>query len=151
MLITLDGVRTEEMFGGLDRIALTSTVEKGGIEGTRAYKDYWADTPEARRQKVMPFLWDTLLRDHGSIAGNRARGSQFGVTNHMRFSYPGYSEILTGAAHDEVIDSNDNKRYPFLTVLEFLRGRFAVPPDQVARLRLLGNVPLDRAARGRRR
>ena len=132
VLITLDGVRTEEMFGGLDRIALTSTVEKGGIEGTRAYKDYWADTPEARRQKVMPFLWDTLLRDHGSIAGNRARGSQFGVTNHMRFSYPGYSEILTGAAHDEVIDSNDNKRYPFLTVLEFLRGRFAVPPDQVA-------------------
>ena len=132
VLITLDGVRTEEMFGGLDRIALTSTVEKGGIEGTRAYKDYWADTPEARRQKVMPFLWDTLLRDHGSIAGNRARGSQFGVTNRMWFSYPGYSEILTGAAHDEVIDSNDNKRYPFLTVLEFLRGRFAVPPDHVA-------------------
>ena len=61
----------------------------------------------------MPFFWDTLMRDHGSIAGNRARGSHFGVTNRHRFSYPGYAEILTGAAHDEDIDSNDNKRYPY--------------------------------------
>ena len=64
----------------------------------------------------------------------------------MRFSYPGYSEILTGAAHDEVIDSNDNKRYPFLTVLEFL----AWPVRRASRsgrgLRLLGNVPLDRTS-----
>ena len=36
------------------------------------YKQYWAATPEERRAKVMPFFWGTLMRDHGSIAGNRA-------------------------------------------------------------------------------
>jgi hypothetical protein len=132
ILITLDGARTEEIFGGLDRIALASTVRDGVVETTRAYAEYWAESAEARRQKVMPFFWGTLMATRGSIAGNRARGSRFGVTNHKRFSYPGYAEILTGQAHDDTIISNDNRRYPYTTVLEFLRHRWAVGPDQVA-------------------
>ncbi len=80
----------------------------------------------------MPFFWGTLMTQAGSIAGDAARGSHFGVTNHMRFSYPGYAEILTGAAHDDAIDSNDNRRYPYLTVLEFLRDRLDLAPREVA-------------------
>ncbi len=129
--VTLDGVRAEEIFGGLDAVALASTTKDGTIDGTGAYRKYFADTPEARREKVMPFVWQTLLRDYGSIAGNRARGSAFGVTNRQRFSYPGYAELLTGAPHDADIRTNDNRRYPFLTVLEFLAGRWS-RPDAVA-------------------
>ena len=75
----------------------------------------------------MPFFWGTLMRAHGSIAGNRALDSRFSVSNRHKFSYPGYAEILTGAAHDEDINSNDNKRYPYLTVLEFLRQSLGLP------------------------
>ena len=131
VLITLDGVRTEEIFGGLDRAVLASTSPDSPIEDLPAYKQYWAPTAEERRAKVMPFFWGTLMREHGSIAGNRALDSRFSVSNRHKFSYPGYSEILTGAAHDEDIDSNDNKRYPYLTVLEFLRQSFGVPREKV--------------------
>jgi hypothetical protein len=127
VLVTLDGARTEELFGGLDPVALASTTKDGTIAGTGAYRKYYAETPEARRQKLMPFVWQTLLRDAGSIGGNRARGSAFGVANMKRFSYPGYAELLTGAPHDADITSNDNRRYPFPTVLEFLASRWSKP------------------------
>ena len=66
------------------------------------------------------------------MLGNRAIGSRMQVANRHRFSYPGYSELLTGLPHDDVIDSNDNKRYPFLTVLEWLRQALAWPAPGVA-------------------
>ena len=132
VLVTIDGTRTEEIFGGLDASVLASVTEHGAIKDTRAYRLYWDDTPEARRARLMPFLWKTLLTTQGSIAGNRARGSKFGVANMMRFSYPGYAELLTGAAHDDTITSNDNRRYPYLTVLEFLRARLGLPAEKVA-------------------
>jgi hypothetical protein len=131
VLVTLDGVRTQEIFGGLDRDVLSSLVKDGPVEKSPIYERYGAPTVEARRTKLMPFFWDTLMRAHGSIAGNRARGSRFGVTNTQWFSYPGYSEILTGAAHDDRIDSNDNKFYPYVTVLEFLRHRLELPREGV--------------------
>jgi hypothetical protein len=127
ILVTLDGARTEEIFSGLDAVALASTTKDGTIAGTGAYRKYYAETPEARRARVMPFIWQTLLRNSGSIAGNRARGSRFGVMNRQRFSYPGYAELLTGAPHDADITSNDNRRYPFPTVLEFLVSRWSKP------------------------
>jgi len=40
----------------------------------------------------------------------------------MRFSYPGYNEILSGFP-DPRIDSNDRKPNPNVTVLEWLNGR----------------------------
>src|SRR5262245_61997806 len=127
VLVTLDGARTEEVFGGLDAVALASTTKDGAIAETGAYRKYFAETPEARREKVMPFVWQALLRDFGSIAGNRARGSAFGVRNTKRFSYPGYAELLTGGPHDADITSNDNRRYPFPTVLEFFASRWSKP------------------------
>jgi hypothetical protein len=133
ILITLDGARTQEIFGGLDLDVLRAGLKKDEtVEQTRAYQQYWADTPEARRARVMPFFWNEWMTADGSIAGNRSRGSRFGIRNTKRFSYPGYAEILTGEPHDAVIDSNDNKRYPFPTVLEILQRRLGLGREQVA-------------------
>jgi len=133
VLVTLDGVRTQEIFGGLDLDILRSTLRSDArVEETRAYQRYWAPTADARRERLMPFFWSTLMARHGSIAGNVARGSSVRITNRHRFSYPGYAEILVGEAHDDVIDSNDKRRNPYPTVLEFFRRRLGLDEHQVA-------------------
>lgn len=132
VLVTLDGARWQEVFGGLDVDVLRSTSGKTPVEETASYRRYWAPTPEARREKLMPVLWSTLVRQHGTVFGNRAAGSVARVTNRHRFSYPGYNELLSGAPHDDVVNSNDERRYPFLTVLEWLRPTLRLPKDGVA-------------------
>ncbi len=132
ILITLDGARTQEIFGGLDLDVLRSTLREGETpESTKVYREFWAPTPEERRSKLMPFFWGEWMARHGSILGNRAKGSRFGITNPHRFSYPGYAEILTGAARP-AIDSNDPRRNPHETVLEVLRRQLRLPADRVA-------------------
>lgn len=133
VLVTLDGVRTEEIFGGLDVELLRGRLRAGQrLQDHPLYLRYGAETPQARREKLMPFFWGALMREHGSIAGNAALGSRVQVGNRMRFSYPGYAELLTGRARDEVIDSNDKRRIPFPTVLEFVRERLDLPRGKVA-------------------
>jgi hypothetical protein len=133
ILITLDGARVQEMFGGLDLEILRSTLKKGQtVEDRPVYRRFWAAEAVARREKLMPFFWKTLMSEHGSIAGNRMLGSTVRVTNRHRFSYPGYSEILVGEAHDEAITSNDPIRNPNRTVLETVRERLGLPSARVA-------------------
>ncbi len=133
ILITLDGVRAAEMFGGLDAGILRSTLAKDArLEDSPAFKRFNGATPEERREKLMPFFWKELMAKHGSIAGNRALGSSVTLTNTHRFSYPGYSEILTGEAHDDVIKSNDRVQNPYRTVLEELKERLSLPAAGVA-------------------
>ncbi len=133
ILVTLDGARVEEVFGGLDASIVESQLKEGQrLADQPIYQRYWAATPEARREKLMPFFWGTLLKSHGSIAGNPAIGSRVHLTNRHWFSYPGYSEILVGRAHDDVIKSNDAVRNPNQTVLQFLRASHGLTRDQVA-------------------
>jgi hypothetical protein len=132
VLITLDGARTEEIFGGLDVDVLKSTLKADQkVEDSPLYRRYWAETPDARRRKLLPFFW-TLVTEHGSIAGNRALGSSVTLSNRRWFSYPGYAEILTGQAHDPEITSNDPIRNPFETVLERIRREKQLTAGQVA-------------------
>lgn len=132
VLVTLDGARHEEIFGGLDVDVLRSTLrEKQRLEDSPLYKRFWAPTPAERRRKLMPFFW-TLVTEHGSIAGNPALGSDVRLSNRKRFSYPGYAEILVGRALDDVITSNDPVRNPEETVLEGLRRVLRLSPRQVA-------------------
>jgi hypothetical protein len=132
VLVTLDGVRTEEIFGGLDLAVLESALKKGAaVEQAEAYRRFHAATREERRRRLMPFFW-TLVTEHGSIAGDATLGSAVRLKNHHRFSYPGYAEILLGRAHDEVITSNDPIRNPYPTVLEGLREHLGLPPGKVA-------------------
>ena len=133
ILITFDGARIEEMFAGLQVDILQSTLRQGQkLEDAPIYRRFWADSPKARREKLMPFFWKTLMVEHGSIAGNPALGSSVQLSNRHRFSYPGYSEILLGEAHDDVIKSNDPIRNPYTTVLETLRDHLGVGPERVA-------------------
>jgi hypothetical protein len=133
ILITLDGARVEEMFGGLDAEVLRSTLRADQpLEDHPLHRRYHAATPEERRRKLMPFFWDELMAAHGSIAGNPRLNSSVTLTNRHRFSYPGYSEILVGEADDERIKSNERVHNPHVTVLEELRSRIGLRASEVA-------------------
>ena len=71
------------------------------------------------------------MSQHGSIIGNRALGSQMDLHNHHRFSYPGYSEILTSQARDKQIKSNDKIQSPTPSLLEFLKKEWQLPKAKV--------------------
>lgn len=132
ILITIDGARTEEIFGGLDLDVLKSTLKEGQkVEESPAYRRFWGATPEERRRKLMPFFW-SLVTEQGSIAGDRRLGSAVSLGNTHRFSYPGYAELLLGEPHDDVIRSNDPVQNPYRTVLEKMRAHLRLPRDKVA-------------------
>jgi len=132
VLITLDGARTEEVFGGLDLDILRSTLKDGQpVEDTTAYARFWAPDPDARRRKLMPFFW-SLVSQQGSIAGNPRTGSVVRLRNRHWFSYPGYAELLLGEPHDDEIKSNDRIQNPYPTVLEALRTHLGLRREQVA-------------------
>ncbi len=133
IVISLDGVRTQEMFGGIDVSILQHVIgEKVKASDHALYKTFWRETREARREALMPFIWGTWLKSHASIVGDREAGSVMTLGNTQRFSYPGYAELMTGAPHDDVITSNDNRRYPFETVLQVLRRELGATREQVA-------------------
>lgn len=77
-----------------------------------------APTPEERREKLLPFFWNTVSKQ-GQIYGNRWAGNKVNCSNPHWFSYPGYSEILTGYA-DPGIRSNAKNPNPNVTVLEWI-------------------------------
>jgi hypothetical protein len=132
ILITLDGARHEEVFGGLDLDVLKGTLKKDQqAEASETYKRYWAATPDERRRKLMPFLWK-LVTEQGSIVGNPALDSVARLSNKRLFSYPGYAELLLGQAFDAEITSNDPVRNPRETVLERLRRELSLSREQVA-------------------
>ncbi len=74
ILITLDGARTQEIFGGLDR-ELYKKIDKNA-ETKEVYQLYAAETATERREKLLPFFWQTWMKNHGSIAGNRELKSE---------------------------------------------------------------------------
>ncbi len=78
---------------------------------------FWADDPQVRRKKLLPFFWNTLAAK-GQLYGNRWEGNESYCTNSFWFSYPGYNEILTGFS-DPRIRTNDKIPNPNKTVLEF--------------------------------
>lgn len=119
VLVTLDGLRPEEVFRGADEAFLT---KKAGVSNPdRLRARFWRESPAERREALMPFLWKVVARE-GQLFGNADRGSVARVTNGRNFSYPGYNEILTGAADDRV-DSNDKRPNPNVNVLEWLQDR----------------------------
>ncbi|HEY8562134.1 MAG TPA: hypothetical protein VIL74_17300 [Pyrinomonadaceae bacterium] len=130
ILITLDGARGREIFGGMD----TELFKKidADAENKEVFKTFAAPTPEARREILMPFFWQVWMKNHGSIAGNRALGSEARTTNNLFFSYPGYSEILTGEARDDVIKSNAFVQNRFPSVLQFLQKKLRLDSNRVA-------------------
>ena len=116
VLVTLDGLRWQEVFTGADQALIDHEDFVSEPEDLR--DRFWSEDPMLRREKLLPFFWSVLATE-GQLYGNRLEGSKVNVTNAHWFSYPGYNEILTGRADDR-IDSNDKRENPNVTVLEFL-------------------------------
>jgi hypothetical protein len=117
IIITTDGFRWQEVFKGMDSaIANNSKFNQG--DSSYIFEKYWSNDEAERRKKLMPFFWNTIV-NHGQIYGNRKFDNKVNNANPHWFSYPGYSEIMTGFA-DSTIDSNEFPSNPHVTVLEFL-------------------------------
>ncbi|WP_041801400.1 sulfatase-like hydrolase/transferase [Flagellimonas ruestringensis] len=115
VLITLDGFRWQELFTGADSLLIAN---KDYVHETDMLKEaFWREIPKERREALLPFIWGQVEK-MGQIRGNRKLGSKVNLTNSMWFSYPGYNEILTGAADDALIQSNDKIPNPNITILE---------------------------------
>jgi hypothetical protein len=113
-LITLDGVRWQDVFTGIDTTLLNSNYTQDKDLLTRKFV---GSSAVENREMLMPFFWNTIVKE-GRLYGNRNKGSKVDLTNKMLFSYPGYNEILTGKADDENIDSNDKNYNKNTTILE---------------------------------
>ncbi|MFC7049799.1 alkaline phosphatase family protein [Emcibacter nanhaiensis] len=119
ILITLDGVRWEEVFRGVDKKFFDQKDYNAYHKTHEAFKEtYNQGSAEKNRAAVFPFLWSTVATK-GQLYGNRDKGSAVSVTNPYHFSYPGYNEILTGLP-DPRVDSNDKVLNPNVNVLEWL-------------------------------
>jgi hypothetical protein len=130
VLVTADGLRWQELFGGLDAVLMSAAATgKEKPEDLRAR--FWKETAEDRRLALMPFFWGKLARQ-GVVLGNPARRSSVQVTNRYRVSYPGYSEILTGRAQDEAIRGNDPIQNPSPTLLQFLKDKWKLRREEAA-------------------
>lgn len=117
IIVTTDGLRWQEVFGGMDE-ALAKNKRFNQNDSSYIYKKFGAENDIERRQKLMPFLWSTVV-SKGQIYGNRNLGNKVNNANPYWFSYPGYSEIMTGYA-DTLVNSNDYPENPHVNVLEFL-------------------------------
>ena len=120
LVVTMDGMRWQELFGGASADYLTK--EAGGVEDRAGIEQrFGGATHAARRERLMPFFW-TVVAKQGQVFGDPSTGSAARVTNGMRFSYPGYNEMLSGF-RDPRISSNDKVPNPNVTVLEWLNRR----------------------------
>lgn len=118
VIVTIDGFRWQEVFGGADRDYLKKTSDG---KPSAAEIRFWRDDAHARRETLLPFFWNTIAKE-GVVLGDPSRQSRVHLTNGLWFSYPGYAEMLTGIA-DPRVDSNDKVPNPNVTVLEWLNGR----------------------------
>jgi hypothetical protein len=119
LMITFDGLRWQEVFGGVESQMM---VEQAGTRNLESLKEkYWAETPKERREILLPFFWNVVAKE-GQVFGDAKNGSEVLVTNGFNFSYPGYNELLTGAG-DPDIDSNDKNYNKNVTVLEWLNNK----------------------------
>jgi hypothetical protein len=120
ILVTLDGLRWQEVFGGVDETLMDK--ESGGVKDLPSLKQrFQRENAQESRQALMPFFWSTLAQQ-GTVFGDPDHQSKAVVTNGLNFSYPGYSEILCGFA-DPRIDSNAKKDNQNVTVLEWLKQK----------------------------
>jgi hypothetical protein len=120
-LITLDGLRWQEVFTGAETALISKA---GGVADTNQLgKAFWRTSAEERRAALLPFFWSTIARE-GQLFGNRHLGDFARVTNGKNFTYPGFNEILAGFADDR-IKENAKIQNVNVTVLEWLHRKKA--------------------------
>ena len=108
IIVTLDGMRWQEIFGGIDSQIVVNhkfTRDSASVTGL-----FGASERNERRKKLFPFLWGTVAVQ-GQLYGDRLNGSEVNNANPYKFSYPGYNEIFTGYP-DTNVNSNDKIKNP---------------------------------------
>lgn len=121
ILVTADGLRWQDLFRGIDPLLAREksvSMAPGSAPANERRRRY------ASRELLAPFFWNQVAK-HGIVLGD------VHVTNAYRVSYPGYSEILTGRASDDVVTGNVDVQQPNETVLEFLRRKLSLPKERV--------------------
>ena len=116
VIVTLDGMRWQEVFGGADSALVNNVNYAHDTAGLKAV--FWSDDSLERRKKLFPFLWSTVA-DQGQLYGNRHYGNFINNANPYWFSYPGYNEIFTGYP-DTAVNSNDKVLNKNTNVLAFI-------------------------------
>lgn len=116
LIITTDGFRWQEVFTGMDTAIANNKAFNQG-DSAYLYQKYGSPDKAERRKKLLPFLWSSVFTK-GQLWGNRALGNKVDNANPYWFSYPGYSEIMTGFV-DTAINSNNYPPNPHTTLLEF--------------------------------
>ncbi len=116
ILITLDGMRWQEIFNGADSSFMK---QQQHLKDGKLKEKYWRNDLAERRKALLPFFWNTIATK-GQLYGNRLLNNKVDVTNNQLFSYPGYNELLTGSADNERVHSNDKFYNPNKNVLEFI-------------------------------
>ena len=116
VIVTLDGMRWQEVFGGADPVLVNATKYVHDTAGLKA--KFWREDSLERRQQLFPFLWSVIAKE-GQLYGNRHFGNNINTANRYWFSYPGYNEIFTGYP-DTAVNSNDKILNKNTNVLEFI-------------------------------
>jgi len=116
VIVTLDGMRWQEVFGGVDLAILND--KRFTRDSADIAKKFWDDDANKRRQLLFSFVWNTIAKE-GQLYGDRNMGSEVNNANRYKFSYPGYNEIFTGYP-DTAVNSNDKILNKNTNVLEFI-------------------------------
>ncbi len=119
ILITIDGLRWQEVFKGPQQSLLND--EKLVDDPTRLKEQFWLGSEQRNRQALMPFFWQTIAQK-GVVVGDRDNGSNMSVANDLYFSYPGYSDLLTGVVNTKV-KSNAKLNNQEISFLEWLNNK----------------------------
>ncbi len=118
VVVTLDGLRWQELFMGADEELINS---KTYNTRETIKEKFWRETAEERRAVMMPFFWNTIAKE-GQVYGNRNFGNFVNMKNPYWISYPGYNEIFTGYP-DSAVNSNGHPNNPNVSVFEYLNNK----------------------------
>src|SRR5687767_11330759 len=77
IVVTIDGLRWQEFFGGADREYFKRDAKGNAGEPERRF---WRPAPADRRSTLLPFVWTTVAAK-GQIFGDALGGSTSRVTN----------------------------------------------------------------------
>lgn len=130
VLVTPDGLRIQELFGGVDSVIFENKEKSGVRNKAKLKRTYWRKTAAQRRRVLLPFFWGKLASE-GIVLGNPALGSHVRVANGNYISYPGYAEMLTGAPVSN-IKTNIPIRIGKTTVFEYIQEQKGFSRTEVA-------------------
>ena len=74
----MDGLRWQDLFGGIDP-RLMNEKSAGMADAPQLRKQFYRETPEQRREALLPFFWKQLA-PRGVVLGNVQKGSSVTVT-----------------------------------------------------------------------